>query len=162
MGFHADSDPDEVDLNEHLGQDDFMFRQDTRVGPGQRHYDPGVDPVLERFADLINEIGATGPSRGLGDRVDHDYAAPRNNLRSRLRGPAAAFPHHHHHHHHHYHDHNPREHGRREYTPPPRIGARASITRTTIGNGGTVTIFTGPLGGPGPFNGDRATDPFGA
>ena len=55
---HADdSDPDEADIEEHMGPHGFRYRQSTRHGTGQRHADPGIEPVMESFYDMVQNFG---------------------------------------------------------------------------------------------------------
>ncbi|KHN97897.1 uncharacterized protein MAM_04286 [Metarhizium album ARSEF 1941] len=54
---HADdSDPDEADIEEHLGPQGFRFRQSIRSDPDESHHDPSMDPVLRRFQDMIQSF----------------------------------------------------------------------------------------------------------
>ncbi|CAM1511158.1 Fc.00g086710.m01.CDS01 [Cosmosporella sp. VM-42] len=68
-----DSDPEEGDIDEHLGPHGFAFRRNVREGPDPRHHhhNPGVDPVVERF---INMIHGFGPPRSANDGL---FANPR-------------------------------------------------------------------------------------
>ncbi|KAF5008792.1 hypothetical protein FDECE_4947 [Fusarium decemcellulare] len=59
-----DSDPEEGNIDEHLGSHGFAFRRSVRDGPDRHHHNPGVDPVLERFLDMIQ--GFAPPPRGSG------------------------------------------------------------------------------------------------
>ncbi|KAG6000738.1 hypothetical protein E4U21_005037 [Claviceps maximensis] len=64
---HADdSDPDEADIEEHMGSQGFRFRRTTRSRPEQPHHDPSIDPVFERFYDMIQNFGQAGPSTRSG------------------------------------------------------------------------------------------------
>ncbi|KAK0388652.1 hypothetical protein NLU13_4895 [Sarocladium strictum] len=78
-----DSDPEEADIEEHLGPHGFTYRRATFSGPDHdhlhhHHHQPGfeqdhsdrnrqsppVDPVLQRFADMLQ--GLSNPSRAGG------------------------------------------------------------------------------------------------
>lgn len=81
-----DSDPDEADIEEHVGPQGFHFRRSTRSGSEQRHHDPSMDPVFERFYDMIQNFGHSGPpgqprrtgGSGLSGRGNDDtFAGPR-------------------------------------------------------------------------------------
>ncbi|KIE01038.1 Zinc finger, RING/FYVE/PHD-type, partial [Metarhizium majus ARSEF 297] len=78
---HADdSDPDEADIEEHMGPQGFHFRRSTRTDPDDRHHDPSVDPVLQRFQDMIQSFSQPRRSEGtsLFGRPDNDsYSPPR-------------------------------------------------------------------------------------
>ncbi|GAO15751.1 uncharacterized protein UV8b_00929 [Ustilaginoidea virens] len=77
---HADdSDPDEADIEEHMGPHGFHFRRSTRRGSDQRHHDPSIDPVFERFFHMIQNFGQprrTEGGGGLLDRQHNDDPAP--------------------------------------------------------------------------------------
>ncbi|KAG8406951.1 hypothetical protein J3458_020459 [Metarhizium acridum] len=77
---HADdSDPDEADIEEHMGPQGFHFRRSTRTDPDDRHHDPSVDPVLQRFQDMIQSFSQPRRSEGtsLFGRPDNDSYSPR-------------------------------------------------------------------------------------
>ncbi|KAK7414247.1 hypothetical protein QQZ08_012550, partial [Neonectria magnoliae] len=57
-----DSDPDEADITEQLGPNGFAYRRSVRDDPDHHHHNPNVDPVLERFFDMVQGIG--GPNHG--------------------------------------------------------------------------------------------------
>ncbi|KAG5982409.1 hypothetical protein E4U55_001916 [Claviceps digitariae] len=60
---HADdSDPDEADIEEHMGAQGVRFRRSTRNRSEQQHHDPSLDPVFERFYDMIQNFGQAAPS----------------------------------------------------------------------------------------------------
>lgn len=61
MRYADDSDPDEADVEEHMGPQGFRFRRSTRSGPDQQHHDPSIDAVFERFYDMIQNFGQPGP-----------------------------------------------------------------------------------------------------
>ncbi|KAH7022528.1 hypothetical protein EDB80DRAFT_11100 [Ilyonectria destructans] len=52
-----DSDPDEADITEQLGPHGFAFRRSVRDGPDHHHHNPAVDPVLERFLNMVQGFG---------------------------------------------------------------------------------------------------------
>ncbi|KND90462.1 putative RING finger protein P32A8.03c [Tolypocladium ophioglossoides CBS 100239] len=54
---HEDySDPEEADIEEHIGPHGFIHRRSVRNGPGRPH-DPGVEPVLNRFYEMLEHFG---------------------------------------------------------------------------------------------------------
>ncbi|KAI9167223.1 RING finger protein [Paramyrothecium foliicola] len=61
--YGEDSDPEEADIEEHLGPRGFMYRRSVRHDPENDHHNPGIEPVLERFVDMIH---AFGPPRRFG------------------------------------------------------------------------------------------------
>lgn len=80
LRYADDSDPDEADIDEHMGPGGFHFRQSTRSGMGERHHDPSVDPVFQRFSDMIQGFGQPRRNEGTGlfTRPDNDsYGPPR-------------------------------------------------------------------------------------
>ncbi|PTB64005.1 hypothetical protein BBK36DRAFT_1171449 [Trichoderma citrinoviride] len=71
-----DSDPDEADIEEHLGPHGFHFRRSIRVRPGDEHHDPAVDPVIERFLGMIQDFAPTQrPADGFRPRADEPRPA---------------------------------------------------------------------------------------
>ncbi|KEY70897.1 hypothetical protein S7711_00740 [Stachybotrys chartarum IBT 7711] len=64
-------DPDEADIDDIMGSRGFRVRQDIRDGDGE-HHNPGFEPVLEHFIDLVNRIQS--PRRG----PQEESNAPRN------------------------------------------------------------------------------------
>ncbi|TFA99282.1 hypothetical protein CCMA1212_009054 [Trichoderma ghanense] len=70
-----DSDPDEADIEEHLGPHGFHFRRSVRIRPGEDHHDPAVDPVIERFLGMIQDFAPTQRPAG-GFRQGGDEARP--------------------------------------------------------------------------------------
>lgn len=63
--FDDDSDPDEADIDEHLGPHGFAFRRSTREGADhENHHSPGVDPVFERFVNMIQGFGPPRTANG--------------------------------------------------------------------------------------------------
>ncbi|PNY23979.1 RING finger protein [Tolypocladium capitatum] len=50
------SDPEEADIEEHVGPHGFIHRRSVRNGPGPPH-DPGVEPVLNRFYEMLEHFG---------------------------------------------------------------------------------------------------------
>ncbi|KAG6017146.1 hypothetical protein E4U43_002205 [Claviceps pusilla] len=81
---HADdSDPDEADIEEHMGPQGIRFRRSTRSRSDQRHHDPSIDPVFERFYDMIQNFGQAGSTtRAGGSSIfgranDETFVAPR-------------------------------------------------------------------------------------
>ncbi|KAG5961518.1 hypothetical protein E4U58_004242 [Claviceps cyperi] len=79
-------DPDEADIEEHLGAEGTYYRRSTRSRPDQRHHDPSIDPVFERFYDMIQRFGQpfaqpgrTRPSGGsgvFGQANDEEFVPP--------------------------------------------------------------------------------------
>jgi hypothetical protein len=69
-----DSDPGEADIEEHMGPRGFVYRRSVRNRPDDTHHHPGIEPVLERFVDMIQMFGpqhrynpeATSPGPGPG------------------------------------------------------------------------------------------------
>ncbi|KAH7190821.1 hypothetical protein DER44DRAFT_903702 [Fusarium oxysporum] len=56
-----DSDPEEVDIDEHA-QHGFAFRRSVRDGPAHlHHHDPAIAPTFERFFDMLNGFGPRAP-----------------------------------------------------------------------------------------------------
>ncbi|RSL89424.1 hypothetical protein CEP51_001223 [Fusarium floridanum] len=94
-----DSDPEEGNIDEHLGPHGFAFRRSVRDGTDQHHHNPAVDPVLERFLDMIQGFapsrrpgGPGGPGGSFpsspGERPgDHDPFAPRIHRTTFTSGP---------------------------------------------------------------------------
>ncbi|KAG6038742.1 hypothetical protein E4U41_003769 [Claviceps citrina] len=78
-----DSDPDEADIEEHMGPQGIRFRRSTRSGPEQQHHDPTLEPVLDSFYDMIQNFGQTAaPGRSGGTGIfgranDETFVAPR-------------------------------------------------------------------------------------
>ncbi|KAI8656635.1 RING-type domain-containing protein [Fusarium sp. Ph1] len=91
-----DSDPEEGNIDEHLGPHGFGFRRSVRDGPDPHHHNPAVDPVLERFLDMIQGFAPSrrpgGPGGSFpsspGERPgDHDPFAPRIHRTTFTSGP---------------------------------------------------------------------------
>lgn len=60
--YDEDSDPEEADIEDHLDQHGFRHRRRVREGRGHIHPNPAVDPVLDRFIDMLQGFGsARGP-----------------------------------------------------------------------------------------------------
>lgn len=87
QSFHLrndDSDPDEADIEEHIGPHGFLHHRDTRSGLHHQHHDPDADPVIQRFIDMVQNFG---PPRRVGafgneghgghGREEHGGGAPR-------------------------------------------------------------------------------------
>ncbi|KAM5348456.1 hypothetical protein ACJ41O_008280 [Fusarium nematophilum] len=131
--YHDDSDPEEGNIDEHLGPHGFAFRRSVRDGPDQRHHDPAVDPVLERFLDMIQGFG---PPRRAGGGGSGGGGG----------GGSSSFPP------------SPVEH---EPFGQPRIH-RTTFTSGPFGTGTSVTIVSGPMPGSraGPPLGGPGADPF--
>ncbi|KAF5025482.1 hypothetical protein F66182_2458 [Fusarium sp. NRRL 66182] len=57
-----DSDPEEADIEEHT-QHGFTFRRSVRDGPDHHHHhhDPGFEPVIGSFLNLVQGLGARRP-----------------------------------------------------------------------------------------------------
>ncbi|KAL6858467.1 hypothetical protein J3F83DRAFT_360933 [Trichoderma novae-zelandiae] len=71
-----DSDPDEADIEEHLGPHGFRLRRSVRDRPGDEHHDPAVDPVIERFLGMIQDFAPTQrPADGSRQRADEPRVA---------------------------------------------------------------------------------------
>ena len=85
----GDSDPEEADIEEHLGPHGFVYRQTRSEGHGDNHLhwhqhqadpshehhhhhhhhnrqNPPIDPVLQRFADMLQGFGQPGRQMNLG------------------------------------------------------------------------------------------------
>ncbi|KAG9256486.1 uncharacterized protein F5Z01DRAFT_672468 [Emericellopsis atlantica] len=136
-----DSDPDEADIEEHLqGQDGFHYHRNTRTGQQGQHHDPEMEPVLNRFLDMISGFGGGGRMphvhghNGNLDEAMSDNAGDGQNTDSD-QGRA----HHPHHHHHHHHVHR-RQHG----FATSNLGPNATVHRvvSNIGGGGGTASFT--------------------
>lgn len=56
-----DDDPEGPDFSEYFGPNGFAFRRSVRDGPDQRHHNPAVDPVLERFVSMLADFRPPGP-----------------------------------------------------------------------------------------------------
>ncbi|UKZ73515.1 hypothetical protein TrVFT333_001162 [Trichoderma virens FT-333] len=76
-GNDHDSDPDEADIEEHLGPNGFHWRRSVRDRPGMQHHDPAVDPVIERFLGLIQDIAPQRRTNLFEQRSEEGrYGAP--------------------------------------------------------------------------------------
>ncbi|KAG5940508.1 hypothetical protein E4U53_007579 [Claviceps sorghi] len=66
-----------------MGPQGLRFRRSTRSRSEQRHHDPSIDPVFERFYDMIQNFGQAGPSTRsggssiFGQANDETFVAPR-------------------------------------------------------------------------------------
>ncbi|KAF7544070.1 hypothetical protein G7Z17_g10239 [Cylindrodendrum hubeiense] len=74
-----DSDPDEADITEHLGPHGFAFRRSVRDGPDHQHHNPAIDPVLERFFNMVQGFG---PPRRIFSNIVQDLGPPEDGNRA--------------------------------------------------------------------------------
>ncbi|KAH0496526.1 hypothetical protein TgHK011_003880 [Trichoderma gracile] len=82
-----DSDPDEADIEEHLGPHGFHFRRSVRVRPGDEHHDPAVDPVIERFLGMIQDFA---PTQRPADEARPPHAHPHIHRATFMNGSGSA------------------------------------------------------------------------
>ncbi|UNI22040.1 RING-type E3 ubiquitin transferase [Purpureocillium takamizusanense] len=60
--YEDDSDPEEADIEEHLGPHGFVHRRSVRAGDGHdNHHEPGIAPVLNRFYEMLETFGQPRP-----------------------------------------------------------------------------------------------------
>ncbi|PFH62697.1 hypothetical protein XA68_12375 [Ophiocordyceps unilateralis] len=69
--YDDDSDPDVADIDEFTGPHGFIHRRSVRTGHDEaEHHDPGVEPVIHRFYEMIQNFSParTAPGRGYPER----------------------------------------------------------------------------------------------
>jgi hypothetical protein len=134
--YDGDSDPDEADIEEHIrGQHGFVHTRSTLFGPGRSHHNPAVDPVLNRFIDMLNDLGAPNT---------HDPAQPPGQPTSGEQD-------------------EPPSQQRQQATWGQSHVHRTTFSGGPFGSGtASFTIFSGPIRtqGGGPTTQSRSGDPF--
>ncbi|KAM4064704.1 ring finger domain-containing protein [Hirsutella rhossiliensis] len=74
--YDDDSDPEEADIEEFAGPHGFIHRRNVRNGSNHAdHHDPGVEPVLHRFYEMVQNLS---PERNMNAREHpgHDDNPP--------------------------------------------------------------------------------------
>ena len=76
--FNDDSDPDEADIEEHMGPHGFTYQRSVRNGPaGGQPHTPDVHAVMQQFMDMLHQMGPEQRPQGQqpgqfgGSRVTH-------------------------------------------------------------------------------------------
>ncbi|KAL2206591.1 hypothetical protein CC79DRAFT_1370005 [Sarocladium strictum] len=108
----GDSDPEEADIEEHLGPHGFAYRRATSTAHDDNHIDdhhhhdqgqgqeyehahehipnPPVDPVLQRFADMLQGFGSPGRTGGPMNFRGNGHTVQRTTFTSRTMGGGTA------------------------------------------------------------------------